>query len=469
MRIYCLWALAAAGAMVVTGCASVPRDRGAGEVDKLLAARGAPAAHWPDGRDAPPAATPPAERTLSLRQSLELAFSSSPAIREQYAELGLSAAETHEAIKLPELGLEYSRLAFDDDHAQVTRGVSVALADLLLLPWRSRLAGQNHEITRQRVAARLGELETQVQAAWFEYTAALQAAGVQARAARVSRASADYASSLHAAGNLPARALAQEQAAASSAAIEAARAEAHALESRARFATLVGLSVRDDWRLAPSLPALPADDALPADLARAAGDARPDIAAARREVDVLTRAWRISRAWRWLGEFDAGYEWEKDHGEKLRGPSFRLTLPLFHWNRGAVLRARAGMEGAMARRDALELGARNDVALGLDRLATTRRIAETYRTALLPQREAVSARTLEEVNFMLTGAFEALAARREQFAAYVEYVDAVRDYWLARADLRLASGGALPLATGEELLDLESPPANAAHDHGAHR
>jgi cobalt-zinc-cadmium efflux system outer membrane protein len=472
MRSFRLIALVTAGAAFITGCASPPRDRGAGDVNQLLAARSIPAAQWPDtdGKTPEEPAKLPAGRTLSLAQALEQAFSRSPLIREQYAELGMSGAEWYDAGKLPDLGLEYSRLGFADGHGQVTKGLFVALGDLLLMRSRTRAAGESHRVTLERVAARLAELEAEVTAAWYEHTAALQSAEIQSRAARAAHASAEYARSLHAAGNLPARAVAQELAAASGAAIAAARAEAHSLETRAALATLLGLPVRDDWQLAPRLPAPPKSDDLPADLAERALASRLDIAAARREAQVLEMVSGAARSWRWLGEFEAGYESEQDHGEELRGPTFRLTLPLFHWNRGGVLRAQAAHEGARARLAALELQAGNDVSLGRDRMDTARRIAEVYRATLVPQREAVSARTQEEVNFMLAGAFELLAARREQYEAYLEYIAAVRDYWLARVELRHASGGAVPLAAAAEILNLDdAPAAQPHHGHGAHR
>src|SRR5688572_17067112 len=110
MRSSCLVAVAAA--ITIAGCASPPRDRGAGEVNQLLAARGIPAAQWPAEDDVDDPAKPTPGRTLSLQQALELAFSRSPFIREQYAELGIGAAEVFDAGKLPDLGLEYSRLGF---------------------------------------------------------------------------------------------------------------------------------------------------------------------------------------------------------------------------------------------------------------------------------------------------------------------------------------------------------------------
>jgi cobalt-zinc-cadmium efflux system outer membrane protein len=70
---------------------------------------------------------------------------------------------------------------------------------------------------------------------------------------------------------------------------------------------------------------------------------------------------------------------------------------------------------------------------------------------------------------MLAGAFELLAARREQYEAYLEYIAAVRDYWLARTELRHASGGVLPVANTTQDLNFDNAPAaEASHGHGAH-
>jgi cobalt-zinc-cadmium efflux system outer membrane protein len=119
-------------------------------------------------------------------------------------------------------------------------------------------------------------------------------------------------------------------------------------------------------------------------------------------------------------------------------------LPIFNQNQSGVLRADAQTEAAKARLDELELRVRNDIARGLDRLASAREVAEAYRTALLPLHETVVNRTQEEHNFMLVGVFELLQARRTQLDAYEAYLESVRDYWIARSDLRRAAGGTLP-------------------------
>lgn len=438
-RVQFLAPVLAGAILLASGCA-VSRDRGAGAVNELIQARGAPAAKGFDQATTPATTATP----LTVRQAVELAFERSPRVRELYAELGISTADVIAARAVPELTLGYARLA-GGGGAQVTRSASLGFTDLLLMPARSHFAGARFEITRERVAANLLQLEGDVETAWYEYVAASQAADVAGLAARTADASAEYAKRLDAAGNLPPRTLALELADAAGHRIDAARARATALRARATLASLVGLSTRDDWRVPARLPAPPSSDTSPADLAERALSTRLDIAAARREVGAFESALTATKVWRWFGDFELGYERETEtDGVRLRGPTLALKLPFFNFNRDGVLRAESALEAARARRDALELAVRNDVALSLDRMATARNIADTYRTALVPQREAATARTLEEVNFMLTGAFELLATRREQYVAYQEYVDAVREYWLARVDLRRAFGARLP-------------------------
>jgi outer membrane protein, heavy metal efflux system len=467
----------ASAALLMSGCASTPPARGSGDINDLIAARGAPAATWPGDRTSPAVEADAVlaskmSEPITARSAVEIAFLRSPAIRARYAELGISQADVIEASEIPNPTLGYVSLGTEGGGPkQITRSISLSFANLLFLPSRVRVANANRDVARDRMAASLLELQGEVERAWYEYVAALQSSRMREAAARAAEASAEYARRLSAAGNLPPRALAQELASASQARIAAARAAADATRNRAEFATLVGLSARDPWQVAQGLPALPTVGPSQDALLESAVDSRLDVLAARREVAAFENVMRLTRWWRWLGDLDVGYERETEtDGARLRGPTFSLGLPIFNQNRSGVLRAQAELERARAGLELLELSARNDISLGLDRLATAREIAEAYRKTLVPQREAVAQRTLEEVNFMLAGAFEALQAKREQYEAYQEYIEAVRDYWLARVQLRLAAGGSLgDEAPGAEMLELETPAAEAPRNHGEHK
>ncbi len=73
-----------------------------------------------------------------------------------------------------------------------------------------------------------------------------------------------------------------------------------------------------------------------------------------------------------------------------------------------------------------------------------REIVETHRDALIPQRESVVARSQEQQNYMIIGVFELIQAKRQEYDAYQSYLEAIRDYWVARTDLMRAVGARLP-------------------------
>jgi outer membrane protein, heavy metal efflux system len=479
-RVHLLALAIASAALLAAGCAGTAPARGSGDINSLISARGAPAVTWPTeraGSTSDADADLLASRTrapITVRSAVEIAFLRSPAIRMRYAELGISQADVIEASELPNLTFGYVSLGTEGGSPkQITRSLSLSFANLLFLPARVRVANVNREVARDRMAASLLELQGEVETAWYEYVASIQASGMRDAALRAAEASAEYARRLNAAGNLPPRALALELAAASEARIAAARSRARVSHARAELARLLGLSTRDSWQVSAGLPALPKNSLSQDALLDSAVDSRLDVLAARREVAAFESVLRLTRWWRWFGDLEVGYERETEtDGTRLRGPSFSFGFPIFNQNRGGVLRARAELERAKVNLEQLELAVGNDISLGLDRVATAREIAEAYRGTLVPQREAVSQRTLEEVNFMLAGAFEALQAKREQYEAYEEYIEAVRDYWLARVQLRLAAGGGFAddEAHASDLLELDIPAREAPHDKmGEHR
>ena len=68
------------------------------------------------------------------------------------------------------------------------------------------------------------------------------------------------------------------------------------------------------------------------------------------------------------------------------------------------------------------------------------------REQVLPIQEQVVRQTQLQFNGMLVGVFQLLQAKRDEIDAAREYVLAVRDYWVGRAELERAVGGRLPAA-----------------------
>lgn len=433
-----------AAALLLAGCASLPRDRGYAETSALLAQRVGVAP------DAPSWATPaqpeiPSE-PLSADRALALAYVYNPRVRETYARLGLGRAELEDARRIANPTFEFARLKPDDGgHPKITRSVSVGFTDLLLLPVRKRFAQAELSRLQNEVAAELLELSVDVETAWYAAVGARQVADMRDVVAKAAEASAELAQRFFDAGNITRLQLEQERAAAMQARIEATRAIAEALKSRSELAGLIGLPAEAAWTLERQLAAPPAGVVAASDLTPRALEQRLDLLAAQQAVAQREDMLGVTRRWRWLGALDVGYEQEREGADGVsQGPTLSLELPIFNQGQGAVAKAYAELIQARAELDAMTLRVHNEALLGVQSLNVAREVAEQYRTTLIPAREAIVARTQEEVNYMLIGIFELILAKREEYDAYQEYLEAVRDYWVARAALRGVVGGALP-------------------------
>ncbi len=464
---------------LLTGCVGVSRRDGADNVERLLQSRLPSTFEWRNDAAGAAAIDARAAELLAAPLNADAAFRlaqlRSPDITARYAELGIAQADVVAASRIANPTFS-GAAARDGGPHKITLGLSLPLSDLLLLPARKRLAEGEYERAQQQVASALIHLAADTADAWYAAAGADQVAVMREAVAAAAAASAELAGRFHAAGNISALQLRLEQAAASQARIAATAARAEA--QRARFALNARLGLRGAeaarWTFALPLAAPVATEDALEPLQELARTQRLDLAAARRDVELLDQALTLVRRWRLLGTVEIGAEREREtDGSVLRGPTLALALPLFDQGQAAIARAQARLEQGRAALARLELDVDNDVSLGVERVAALRRIAEDYRAALIPQREAVVARQTERLNYMLIGAFELLLAKQQEYDAYQGYLESVRDYWQARVALARAIGTRLPsdLQPPQPVLDLDAVlrPSAQPDGHDAHQ
>lgn len=461
--------------LAVSACASLPADWGRASVAETTAARGLPQA----GGDPRLLQTRLLSQPLEPDTAVSLALLNSPELSRNLASLGFAAAEVYDAARLSNPVLSAARLSSDDPAAirpQLSLGLAFNFTELLFLPARSRLANGRFETAKLEVADQTLRLAHEVEVAWYQLAAADQAAALRQTIARAASASAELARRYFEAGNLSRRALAAEQAAASQAALDAETASVEASAARGRLHRRMGLAAAEQrWTLAAGLPTPPEQTLSLPELLQLAADSRLDLAAARRRLDSVQAATGLERRERLLGPLEVGAEYEREtDGSRLLGPSLSWQLPLFNWGHGRKAQAQAQLASAEAELRARELDLQQEVGAALAELQSAQRRLRRLREELIPQREAVVAQTQRELNYMLVGAFDLLLAKQQEYAAYGAYLEAVRDYWLARSALSRAIGRRLPepeTPTGERLDAAHLLPAAAqaeAPDHAHH-
>jgi len=474
-------ALACALLGALAGCASVPRERGWSDIRTLVDRRNGGEHVWAAdpvvAADTAAAVSAIVSQPLSADGAVQIALLRNPRMQSEYARLGIAQADVFEASRIGNPTLSFTALHHSGEPAKYEAGLSVGFAELLMLPARKRLAAGEFERTQASIGAAVLDLVADTRAAWYAYVGARQVAVMRAAVADAAQASAQLAAKFLEAGNISALQCKLEEAAATQARLQALRANADATRARSALNGLMGLSGEAAaWSAADRLPApLAVDDAVDA-LLPLARRQRLDLDAAQREVALLEQGVDVTRRYRLLGKVDLGIAGERETDRsKLYGPSLSLQLPIFNQGQGAVARASAQLDAARARARALDLDIENAVRLGVERVAATRSVAAEYRAALIPQREAIVARTQEQQNYMLVGAFELLLAKQQEFDAYQGYLEAVRDYWLARVDLQRSVGARLPgddTATEstvgpDDILQAPAQPDMAHMHHGA--
>ncbi|MCB1690150.1 MAG: TolC family protein [Halioglobus sp.] len=433
--------------LVLSGCATLPEDSGRKDVQRLVASRTGQVPASADA-DIPKLVSSLLSQPLTAGGAGRVALLNNPSLQAEYASLGIAAAEVYNAGRLANPGFSLSVMVSDESSTpnQVTFGLAQSFTDLLLLSARSRLANSEFERAKLEVGAAVIDLVADVEVAYYNLVGAQQVATMRGHVAKAADASATLAQRFFDAGNINALDLALEYAVASQAKLERIQAEAATVAARNALNRLLGLGAGDDrWVTSDQLP-LPVtkEDEL-SELLALAGDSRLDLLAKRAQVALLADKLGFDRQFRYVGDITVGIDTERETDRsRITGPNLSLELPIFNTGAGRIAQAEALVDQAEAQLQTLALAIGNDVQLAHSQVLVARELLEQYRDSLLPQREAIVRLTQQEVNYMLEGQFQLLLVKQQEFDAFQAYLEALRDYWVARTELGRAVGTKLP-------------------------
>src|SRR5205807_9570446 len=131
--------------------------------------------------------------------------------------------------------------------------------------------------------------------------------------------------------------------------------------------------------------------------------------------------------------------------------------PIFNQGQTAVARGGAKLRQSQQRYLALATDIRSDVRSARDRMLLARQQVEYFKSTALPARTRVTEESQLEYNAMQLGPCQLLQAKQEEVKTGAESVEALRDYWVARANLEKAVGGSLTGKVLQFASDRQSP------------
>ena len=440
--------------LLLTGCTQVPRDGEFAEVERLVGERIPQKIHWYQGGSEDAEVVQVLQefiaKPLTAQVAVQIALLNNRRLQAEYEALGIAQADLVQAGLLSNPVLFASaRFPHGGGRTNTEFGLTKDFLDLLLRPARQRLAETEFARAKLRAANAVLDLATEVATVFYRAQGTAQLAKMLAVVNDSAQASYELAQRFEAAGNLSERALAQERSAAAETYAELARVRAESQAARDELNRLLGLTgPARDWTLAESLPELPAIDPDPDTTETLALGQRLDLAGARKEITQLADALDITRRYRFIGGATVGVDSERDTGgTRVTGPNFSVELPVFDQRQAEIARLESLHKQSAARAAALEAEIHAEVRAASNRVSAARTLVEQYQNEVIPANEQVVKFTQQEQNYMLVDAFELLFAQRQARSAYRGYIEAVRDYWIARAELARAAGGSLPEIT----------------------
>ena len=441
--------LAAIGLSLLAGCASTSPKPAFQDVAQGVEQRSGHRVRWEQNTTEDAEVTKNIDRLLAqdltVDAAVQVALLGNPRLRSTFEELSIGQADLVQAGLLKNPVFTVGSTAWDGEHIAPNLFASVEqdFLDIATMPMRKRVAATELEATKLQVGDEVLRLAGEVRSAFYVAQAAQQVSAMRRLVTEAADVSAELAKSQYDAGNMNDLALTAELALSSKSRVDFKRSEGEAIVEREHLTKLMGMwGGRTGWRMSSRLPELPTNEIEQPHLESLAIEKRLDIGAARRVVQALDYALSLSKTTRWFGTVTVNVEAGRLRGSNriALGPSVSLEVPLFDQRQAAIARLEAFKRKAENNLRALSIEARSDVRAARARVVTARGVVEEYGKVLVPLRENLVKFSQQQYDAMLLGVYQLLQAKQTEFDTYREYIEALRDYWVARSDLERAVG-----------------------------
>ncbi|MCB5183903.1 TolC family protein [Methylobacillus gramineus] len=387
---------------------------------------------------------------LSVDNAVQLALLNNKGLQASYAELGIAEADLVQAGRLPNprFSMLYAR---NDGDYKIEQAFTMNVFAFITMPKATEIERRRFEQTKQAVSLAVIQRAQVVRRAWVHAVAANQAVSYAAQVQQSAEAAAELARRMYQQGNWSKLDQAREQGFYADAALEYARAREQQVNAQEELARSLGLADRALFTLPAHLPDLPSNEASLLQIEKNTFDLRLDLQAQRLEVETLAKRLGLTKTTRFINVLELGPArvLEGRRGDAYKnGVEVAFELPLFDAGNARVARAEAMYMEALNHTAQVVVDAQSEVRQAYNSYGVRYEIARHYRDEIVPLRHRILQENQLRYNGMLVSAFDLLADVRTQVGSVNQYIAALRDFWLAEADLELATVGPLALAVG---------------------
>lgn len=437
----------------LTGCASVDLRAGFPEVSAVVEERAATKIVWNRRTELDNEAAEKLrallQKKLAADDAVQIAMLNNRDLQAIYTDLGVAQADLVQAGLFRNPILDAAVLfPLSGVRPDLQLSVVISFLDALYVPLRKRVAAARFEEAKLRVTGAVLDLAAQVRRAFHEHQANEQMLELRQTIVQALTASWEVSRRLHEAGNITDLDQARDRAAAEVSRLALRSAEIVVRQSREHLNDLMGTwGEQTGWEIDGRLPDIPAEPVPLNGLERVALSRSIDLSQARQRIITAGQQLGYDRATALIPETELGVGAEREEGWKV-GPVLSVPIPLFDQGQARVGRAVAELRRSQQEYYALAVRVRATARAVRDRMVGAEDRALYYRDILLPLQERIVNEAQLQYNAMQIGIFHLLRDRERQIETGVGYVEALREYWLARADMLHISSGRLPVSNG---------------------
>lgn len=453
-----------ASAAVLGGCASFTPDGGFATVEKTTKDRLGKDVQWArsdaDQDSISKRVDELLSKPLTVDAAVQLALLNNRGLQADFQELGITEAEVVQAGRLPNPGFSFGRMSRGDER-EIERGLHFNLARLVAMPLIGRMEARRFEQVKGRVAMNVLSLAADTRKAYFTALAAEETVRYMRQVKQAADASAELARRMEQVGNFNKLQRAREQSFYANAALQLARAEQAQRSTRERLVRLLGLwGAQTQFALPERLPDLPPSPLELPDVEQVALAQRLDVQGARQAAEMTASNLGLTRTTRFVNVLELGLARNSSNeAPTQRGWEIGFELPLFDWGGARVARAEAIYMQTLHRAAETAINARSEVREAYTGYRSAYDIARHHRDEVVPLNQRIAEENVLRYNGMFIGVFELLADARTQIASVNASIEALRDFWIAQADLDMA-------LIGKPSLSAAAGPAMAAEAAG---
>lgn len=425
------------------GCATFSKDGGFGNVQQTTQQHIKQEIAWPKTKDEQHKVNDQInallQHKLDVESAVQIALLNNKRLQASFYELGISEADIVQAGRLP--NPRFSMLyAKNNGEYKIEQAFTFNIFSLITMPKALEIEKRRFEQVQKETALEVLKLANHTRIAYFNAVAATELARYSEQVKESAEASAELARRMYKAGNWNKLELAREQSFYADAALDYANAKNKQVRSYEALSRLLSVPA-DQMVLAERMPDLPkaVEDLQPFE--KVAFENRLDLQATRLQTEAVAKQLGLTKTTRFINVLEIGparvLEGRRNDPYK-KGFEIGFEIPIFDWGTARVAKAEAIYMQAVNETAQVAINAQSEIREAYNIYRTNYDVTKHLRDEIVPIRKKILSENQLRYNGMLTSPFELFGDARAQVASVKNYIEALREFWVADSTLKMS-------------------------------